>query len=175
MRGILDFLVAPAVRLVARLTMVWKIVLVAAFLLVPTLLLGAGYRSGIAAQTSFAASEEAGIHYARPLMGLIAQTVELRSANVRTALGQPTGATRAATARSAIAANVNELNPIVEKDLGGLSLAPQWQAARTAVANLDQPVGTMQRPALGSGWLVGRLRGLGRRGDEVREWTWATT
>ena len=66
----LEIAITPAIRLAARLSLAWKIALVCAVLLVPTLLLGSGYRSGMNAQTSFAANEQAGIVYAKPLIGL---------------------------------------------------------------------------------------------------------
>ncbi|MFL5962776.1 MAG: methyl-accepting chemotaxis protein [Gaiellaceae bacterium] len=135
MRRVLDALLAPAVGVTARFAMVWKIALVCAVLLVPTVILGNGYRSGMAAQTSFAGSERAGIRYARPLMGLLASTVELRSAEVRTSLGEPAGVTRAAVARAAIDTGVRNVDAIAAQKPGGLDLSKQWPDARAAVTS----------------------------------------
>src|SRR4051812_25432195 len=98
MFGVFERLLAPGLAFTGRLAMVWKIAAVCTVLLVPTLLLGNGYRSGMATQTSFAAKERAGIEYARPLMNLVAATVELRTANVNGSNGD--------AARSAIDKNV---------------------------------------------------------------------
>jgi methyl-accepting chemotaxis protein len=134
MRQVFDLVLGPAVRLAGRLSLAWKIALVCAVLLVPTLLLGNGYRSGMGAQTSFAAAERSGVAYARPLMDLLASTVQLRSTNVRTALGERNDAAAGKQARSAIAADTKTLDALVAKNSGGMNLASNWAAARAAVA-----------------------------------------
>jgi hypothetical protein len=67
MNRFLAMALAPAVSVFSRLKMVWKIVILSSVLIVPTLLLGNGYRQGMGAQTSFAAAERAGIQDAQPL------------------------------------------------------------------------------------------------------------
>jgi methyl-accepting chemotaxis protein len=131
--GALGGVLAPAVAASGRVSMLWKIVAVVGVLLVPTLLLGNGYRSGMAAQTSFAASERAGVQSADPLMSLLAATVDLRSANVRTALHDPAGAGRAVAARAEIAAAVRRVDAVVSSRPDGLDISKQWRAARVAV------------------------------------------
>jgi methyl-accepting chemotaxis protein len=130
-----DLIIRPAVRLAGRLSLAWKIALVCAVLLVPTLLLGNGYRSGMGAQTSFAATERSGVDYARPLMGLLASTVRLRSADVAAALGEKGAGTSAGAARSEIAADTRTLDALVAKHAGGLDVATQWQQAKSAVSD----------------------------------------
>jgi methyl-accepting chemotaxis protein len=132
MTRVFEIAISPAVRLAARLSFLWKIALVCAVLLVPTLLLGWGYRSGMSAQTSFAANEQAGIAYAKPLMNLLSSTVELRSANVRGALGEH--GTGGGGARSAIDADVKTLDDLVAKNAGGMGISSQWGDAKNAVS-----------------------------------------
>ncbi len=123
--------------------MLWKIALVCIVLLVPSVVLGVGYWSGMTAQTSFAASEGTGVVYATPLMKLMASTVELRSANVRLALGDRSQAGAAASARAGIAAQVRALDSVVAHDSGGFGLAPEWRRARAAVtAFAARPTGS---------------------------------
>lgn len=134
---------SPAVKLVARLSLVQKIALVCAVLLIPALILGKGYRAGIGAQTSFASAERAGVRYADPLVRLIAATVELRSANVRVALGDSAAQAQAEAARGVIEKTVANLDPLVGKSLGGLDLAEQWGPAMAAVTSFTtRKVGT---------------------------------
>jgi methyl-accepting chemotaxis protein len=128
-----EAILAPGIKLASRLAMLWKIALVCVVLLVPTAVLGVGYWSGMTAQTSFAASEEAGVTYASPLIGLMASTVKLRSADVRLALGDRSQVAAATAARAGIAAQVRTLDDVVAQNPGGFGLAPEWRAARGAV------------------------------------------
>ena len=130
----LEAVLAPGVKLAGRFAMLWKIALVCVVLLVPSVVLGVGYWSGMTAQTSFAASEGTGVVYATPLMKLMASTVELRSANVRLALGDRSQARAAASARAGIAAQLRALDSVVAHDSGGFGLAPEWRSARAAVS-----------------------------------------
>ncbi|MFN8223845.1 MAG: HAMP domain-containing methyl-accepting chemotaxis protein [Gaiellales bacterium] len=117
-----------------RLPMLWKVVAVSAVLLVPAVVVGQGYRDGIGAQTSFAAAERAGIDSASPLLGLIAATVELRTANVRLALGDTAASTRAQAATEALATTSKKLDGVVDGGAGGIDVEAQWKDARAAVA-----------------------------------------
>ncbi len=85
------------------------------------------------AQTSFAASEGTGVDVRNALMKLMASTVELRSANVRLALGDRSQAGAAASARAGIAAQVRALDSVVAHDPGGFGLATGVARARAAV------------------------------------------
>src|SRR5882724_9749821 len=104
MKYILALVLAPAVSVFSRLKIVWKIVVLSSVLIVPTVLLGNGYRQGMGAQTSFAAAARAGILDARPLMSLLAATVALRSADVAAARHDPGSAARGAAARAQLEA-----------------------------------------------------------------------
>ncbi len=113
--------------------MLWKIALVCAALLVPTVVLGVGYWSGMTSQTSFAASEQSGVDYASPVIGLMASTVRLRSANVRLALGDRSQSAAASAARAEIAEQVRSLDSVVANNPGGFGLGSKWRAARSAI------------------------------------------
>ena len=113
--------------------MLWKIALVCAALLVPTVVLGVGYWSGMTSQTSFAASEQSGVDYASPVIGLMASTVRLRSANVRLALGDQSQSAAASAARAEIAEQVRSLDSVVADNPGGFGLGSKWRAARSAI------------------------------------------
>jgi methyl-accepting chemotaxis protein len=126
-------LLRPAAAVAGRLSMLQKIVVVFAVVLVPTLLLGNGYRSGMAAQTSFASSERAGLEYASPLMNLLSSTVTLRGANVGASLHQHGAAARAASARAAIDAAVRQMDAVSARKTSGLDVSKEWQAARAAL------------------------------------------
>src|SRR4051794_10896425 len=133
MTNVLGTLLAPAVALSARLAMVWKILLVCAVLLVPTFLLGNGYRSGMAAQTSFVASERAGIEYAKPLTGLLAATVHLRTLDERAALGDRSAQAVLPAAQDAIRRQTAAMDAVAARKPGGLDIDTQWHAARAAL------------------------------------------
>src|SRR4051794_25605951 len=128
--GVTELFLRPGVRLMSRLPMLWKIVAVSCVLLVPMLVLGKGYRSGIGAQTSFAAEERGGVEYAVPLMALIGDTVELRTANVRTALGQGGAQARAAAAVEAMDEASKKVDGLVQKGVGGTDLADKWSQSQ---------------------------------------------
>jgi methyl-accepting chemotaxis protein len=133
MNRILAMALAPAVSIFSRLKMVWKIVILSSVLIVPTLLLGNGYRQGMGAQTSFAAAERAGIQDAQPLLSLLAATVALRSADVAAARHDPGSALRAADARAGLAAALKTVDGVVARSPGGIDLAKPWAVGRAAV------------------------------------------
>src|SRR4051794_4023905 len=120
----------PATAILDRLQLVWKIVLVAACLIVPTVVLGTGYRSGMNSQVDFAHSERTGVVQARPALALLSTIVRLRSARVAAALGDGGAAARADT----LAAQAGPLVEEVGRVAAARSLtADAWAKGADAV------------------------------------------
>jgi methyl-accepting chemotaxis protein len=124
---------APAVAALGRLRLVWKLAVVCGLLLVPALVLGNGYRSGIDAQTSFADKERAGVVYARPVLDLLRAVVDLRGAAVAGAAGDATARTRLAEARARVSVAAAAIGRVDARLGPALALDTDWADAHRAV------------------------------------------
>jgi methyl-accepting chemotaxis protein len=115
---------SPASRLLGRMKYAYKIILVTLVLLLPLGFVTWGYVDMQQGQVAFSATERDGVAYLRPVLGLLAETVQARQLAVSD--GSPESAGMSAAINAVDAANAR-----YGAELG---LAQDWSAAKTTLA-----------------------------------------
>jgi methyl-accepting chemotaxis protein len=115
----------PASRLLGRMKYAYKIILVTLVLLLPLSFVTWGYVDMQQGQVAFSATERDGVAYLRPVLGLLAETVQARQLAVSGGSPQSTG----------MSAAINAVDAANARYGAGLGLAQDWSAAKATLAN----------------------------------------
>ncbi len=140
MRALLRVVLAPATKLLDRLSLGLKLGLIAIVLIVPTVFVGAQYRSQQQTQVAFSAKEQVGVEYLLPAEDLLRRLVDYRSAAVKNSAGMR-GADLAA-ARAGVQKAVSTLDGVDERIGGELATTEAWTKLRRSIDALGNAQGS---------------------------------